>query len=134
MRQIKFRGKRIDNGELVYGFVWASSVARTHIMSDTTGNGDWIHYEVDPKTVGQFTGRNDCEGNRMCEGDLVECFAAPSGSKRQMYKMIGKVIKGDFGFNIVVWHKNEWWAYAKMDWRKTKIIGNIYDNPELINS
>lgn len=54
MREIKFRGKRIDNGEWVYGYL-VKQFGAYKIYDDSKENfGDWIH-EVDPETVGQFT-------------------------------------------------------------------------------
>lgn len=62
MREIVFRGKRIDNGEWVYGSL------RYGILS----NLPYINwFSVDPSTVGQFAGIMDKNGNKVFEGDLI---------------------------------------------------------------
>lgn len=61
MREIKFRGKRIDNGEWVYGSYHCTNTdgyLRYFILPEK----DWkynFEYEVDPETIGQYTGLKD---------------------------------------------------------------------------
>lgn len=78
MRQIIFRGKRKDNGKWVYGW-YAPLVCndKTVIPNIKDYNGsDW---EVDPETVGQFTGRYDKSNNKIFGGDIVKCLSLEYG-------------------------------------------------------
>lgn len=69
-REIKFRGKRTDNGEWVYGYYW--SVKDIHFIQDTHGNQLMpFDHKVDLATVGQYTGLKDKNGTEIYEGDSL---------------------------------------------------------------
>lgn len=118
-RTIKFRGKRIDNDEWVYGYL-----ADEDYINDIDSI-DLSSIEVDRDTVGQFTGLLDKNGKEIYEGDII---------------------KG-FDITIEVWYSEDKACFiAEMkepqndmvdilggyDTARMEIIGNIYDNPELI--
>lgn len=70
MRDILFRGIRNDNGKWIYGdLMTPTDIMDVWEISENTGMGD--RYEVDPETVGQWTGLNDRFGNKIFEGDIV---------------------------------------------------------------
>ena len=140
MREIKFRAKR-KNGEWVignYGFTAFESMVEEVIYlskPDNYNGGYWVQ-DIRPYTIGQYTGLCDCRGNEIYEGDIVAFDDTP-------YCVSGRKYQG-----IVVMYKGAWCVkhrkkYFDVDFypllfaddfadRKTTILGNIYDNPELI--
>ena len=136
MRQIKFRGKRVDNGEWVGGSYHYSADGKYHYILvlekfNERENSNKVKaldemclfktevHQVDPATVSQFTGLLDKNGNDIWEGDVVEEGIVVFNSE-----YLGFFIKGDFleGENKPLY-----------DISIPEIIGNIHDNPELIN-
>lgn len=120
MRAIKFRGKKVISGEWVFGDLLTSSngcchISQVAILEDiSTKQFRELITEVIPDTIGQFTGLLDKNGKEIYEGDVL--------SKNGNYQM--KVEWNDYGccLNIVEYGIHLF-----------KIIGNIYDNPELID-
>ncbi|WP_290083926.1 YopX family protein, partial [Paramuribaculum intestinale] len=79
-RTIKFRGKRLDNGEWVYGdleYNRAKNIARIHTYDE---DGEYlIQHSVDPATVGQFTGLLNKNGKEIYEGDILMLGSSDAG-------------------------------------------------------
>lgn len=132
MREILFRGKRTDNGEWVFGDL-VHFPDRTKI--DTHKNGQpWRGYDVDPDTVGQFTGLTDKNGKRIFEGDIVAQswydFNEPADD------CFGEVIfsVADCSFSVLCFDKSAIMSMGKgcaYHW-EVEVIGNVIDNPELL--
>lgn len=129
MRTIKFRGKRVDNGEWVYGdLLHTTSVLNGTKTHHVLIGVDLELYEVHPETIGQFTGLHDKDGNEIYEGDVLKCyngervavFTPCDGLKLQI--IYTEPLEG-----IRQTHEN--WSYSVI-YSSVK-IGNIHDNPEL---
>ena len=128
-REIKFRGKRLANDEWCYGslLVWANGECTILEKSDSS-NAMWKR-EVDPDTVGQFTGLHDRNGNEIYEGDIIREDKDPT---------IMEIVFRDGIFFASIGNTHGENPYMNcalrviLDRRKTHTIGNIYDNPELL--
>ncbi|MFR7564426.1 MAG: YopX family protein [Oscillospiraceae bacterium] len=124
MREILFRGKRTDNGEWVKGFYVC--IPDTHyIMTgkfDSLTNGiiNSEAYKVDPSTVGQFTGLEDKLGTKIFEGDVIDDLGV---EYIVVFDSDYAQFRGKFdGWNAEISHIAS----------RCEVIGNIHDNPELL--
>mgnify|MGYP002769824238 CR=1 FL=1 len=124
MREITFKGKRVDNEEWVYGFL-TKMWGKYHIIDENNEN---VAYEIIPGTVGQYTGLTDKNGKKIFEGDIVKTTS-----------VIGKNIY-EVCFSEA---RRGWFPFACGDGcgccedevecpEYVEIIGNIYDNKEIL--
>ena len=128
MRTIKFRAKDLDGvwyyGSLVHSILGAKIYFQT-------GNGsekrmDWVY--VNQETIGQFTGLYDAHGKEIYEGDILKWKA-----DNLLYAVIFKW--GMFYASVEVCNQEVYGGFplhSLTDDAACEIIGNIYDNPELI--
>lgn len=130
MREILFRGKRIDNGEWVYGYycpvVRGKFPATPCIVPDC--DEMWEGIPIIPETVGQYTGLKDKNGNKIFEGDIIK--STDKYNHSVMY--IVEFLNGAFCLRqLEVDYKITFWDVPDK-YFINEVVGNIHDNPELL--
>ena len=128
MREILFRGKRTDKGEWVYGDLIQNVDCLKIREQEKSIKKIAKSYEIDPKTVGQFTGLLDKNGKKIFEGDIVLGLFLFDMS-------INAVVKFRDGAFGLEWRRGEiieFNAFTSLCNITYEIIGNRYDNPELL--
>lgn len=126
MREILFKAKRIDNGEWVYGnyaFCDCYTKQKHYIFQNKP-----LEYAVDENTICQYTGLTDKNGNKIWENDIVEGLFY-HGLK------VKAVVAFKYGAFGLKWNRGdveEFSAFTSICNVEYEIIGNIFDNPELL--
>ena len=123
MREIEFRGKsRMEGTEgrwlHSFGIKYGDDVELLYCDEETSDT--W--YYVDKETIGQYTGLKDKHGKKIFEGDIVKALYFGK-------EVIGKIefIYGTFALTDSAISDNQLFIFEKLE-----VIGNIYDNPELL--
>lgn len=126
MRKIKCRGYNAKNKKWIYGY-YLKTRGKHFICPDEFATGkSWDDYEVDPESVGQFTGLHDKNGKEIFDGDVLK-IKEPNGYYSEV-----EVSFCDKGYWAINHGINERVIAGFVDAKKIEVIGNIYDNPELI--
>ena len=126
---IEFRGKRVDNGEWVYGDICQAEndmgvITKAYIAYDadfTCGKAYGSiylmtdrYFEVDPKTTGQDTGLKDKNGKKIFEGDKVRCYDDNGNGQAEIFI--------EFGWSPSM--------YELLQFTTLEVIGTIHDCKE----
>ena len=131
MREIKFRGVSMIDGTWVYGGLQTkrylspeSGVFKTIYSVETINELDWTSVNrivlVFEETLGQYTGLKDKNGKEIYEGDIVKNALGDIGKIIYIDKYSAFIVKGwENGYKL--WFEDN-----------IEVIGNIYDNPELL--
>lgn len=144
MRGIRFRGKRVYNGEWTEGYyvcVWGMHLIFTGQiaidMEDEDAENRIVNHEVLPETVGQYTGLTDKNGKKIFEGDIVMFSRTRNLPNVIPVPEVIRYHKGDcafqrFPFNISLTVGGGGKLLQPDMMCECEVIGNIYDNPELL--
>lgn len=121
MRTIKFRGKLKSNGNWEYGDLLHNNIDGCYIYPIDTENL-FRNNEVIPETVGQFIGLNDKNGEEIFEGDILDF----NGIITEV-----RFVRGVFAFLVNGNLDDELCGDCRTD-LFAKVIGNIYENPDIL--
>ena len=148
MREIEFRGKRTNGGEWAYGFL-----DHTYDRYTIHSHGAHYCYEVHPETVGQYTGLKDRNGVRIFEGDVIDWrYIKNKGDIWKKHELV--VFENGYFFiktiteffftpglepsGTSLYNEAAVFERALIENPKGnyfyKVIGNIHDNPELLEA
>ena len=125
-RPIKFRGKGKKDGKWYFGNLYdRDTYGRTHICTINEGC-----LNIDPNTVGQFTGLLDRNGKEIYEGDIILYGGSIQHEVMFRHGAFGYLIYGGW---FVSYAGNTNFTFNPLNRSKEhEVIGNIHDNPELL--
>lgn len=132
MREILFKGKRIDNGKWVEGYYqkrYDLLGNEEHLIFHADSYTVWEYVKIDPETLCQFTGLYDRYGNKIWENDILMAHLDES-------------YPDDVTYETVEWSINGWGTrengsldreyLGEFDLEHYEVVGNVFDNPKLL--
>lgn len=155
MREIKFRGKRLDNGKWAIGDLLHHNDGSVTIVTNLNvwrDNNDEVdaygeEFEVAPATVGEYTGLKDEHGNEIYEGDIVLHFSNKYAEDEYAFLVnTAGIDPKHLHYYVVSWNNTEGgFGYVLLKELHINnpdmcgfnpclgfLVGNIHDNPELL--
>lgn len=136
MRTIKFRGFNAKNNQWLYGSHIINRGKNFVAPDEFADDKTWEDYEVEPETIGEFTGLHDKNGKEIYEGDIVSHpWKDPIfGDLVETGEFVHSTICFNNGAFVVNYRLDGEYIYLQ-DFVRLKcleVIGNIHDNPELL--
>lgn len=140
-----YQGKRKDNGEWVEGFCVCINNRYHFIFKENlvvkSSSVDFVYYEVIPESVGQFTGRTDKNGVKIFSGNIFFVYGEYDNGlydeDRSGYAYVDYCVeRACYALRTI---SGEWldtladYLDFGVDNRELQVVGNIYDNPDLLN-
>ena len=150
MREHKYKAKRLDNNEWVEGYYWQNWCGN-HFIRTTIEHGRIMikDYEIDPETICEFTDKTDSNNTKICQGDIVlfwignkiihkelvwycnelQCMTAVplEGIQTNGWDYYNPKFPNYSYETFCLMLQDPWGDYSKIE-----VIGNIFDNPELL--
>ena len=141
-----FRGRRYDNGEWITGWItsqfkkFTEGKVLTYIKSNVFGGGEHL---VNTKTVGQCTALKDKNGKPIFEGDILRVITGNGWSCPKGTKVYYEVVFTEFNKECATWAEYIGFMAKReednldsihyiVNSHGAEVIGNVYDNPELL--
>ena len=151
MREIKFRGKTKSgewvDGSYVYAHKWFGTGEAGHFITSVYGDNRVL---VDKNTVGQYTGLKDKNDKEIYDGDIVRfnnqvgevvfekgTFGIGFKDRIDWVRLDAKYLSESFADSLCACYNDHYISFVEIfhicdGYDEIEIIGNIYDNPELI--
>jgi uncharacterized phage protein (TIGR01671 family) len=147
MREIKFRGKSTTSGKWVHGMLTTLKdlgaemqdmiiIKKEGVFNEGSASPFFMEWDyIHKDTVGQFTGLKDKSGKEIYEGDIISVNGKYPKLIRYIDEWASYCLANltDLGCDLKTRHWQQvspcWWTDYK---REIKVIGNVYDNPELL--